>query len=520
MTADPGGWQTARLERGAAAVANADATRAAMTTFESGGNAIDAAVAAAFAVGVVDPLDSGLGGSGFMLVHQAATGRTIAIDFLSTAPAAVRYDLIPGAPSGETAYHVLVSGRANELGHRAVAVPGAVRGLTLALSRFGSKELPEVLAPAIRLAREGFTVSRKCALRMQRSEYIVRSYPEMRTLLTDADDQIIGKGTHLAIPDLAWSLETLAEDGPEAFYSGRIARLIVDEMRANGGFLSADDLAAYRPIVRQPHRGEWRGYEVATMPPPSSGAFILGTLRELDRQGIGPGDSRYAALARAMRDMFALRGRTLGDPAFTPVDLSAWGVDRGWEGPDHASETAETTSLATVDAEGNAVCITYSNNNHSGVIVPGTGIVLNNQMMLFNPWPGSPNSVAPGKRPMSSMSPTLLFRDGRVRIAVGASGSTRIPTAILQTLFNHVVLGHDLPEAMTTPRIHGQGGTVAADAEIADLARPIAEDLGCSLEPIADRDYFLGVVQAIRVADDGTATAAADPRAGGAGMVS
>lgn len=502
------------MRRGAVATANPDGARAAVEILEAGGNAIDAAVAAAFAMGVVEPLDNGIGASGFALVHSASEGRTLAIDFLGTAPQAARFELTPSFSGFMTGYHLLVRDQANEIGHRSVAVPGAVRGLAQLLERFGSLPFGEVIAPAVRLAEEGFAVDRYLAERIATTVDYITRYPETARTFLDAQGQPLQAGAVLRLPDLAASLRRLQEAGPDDLYEGALAEAILAEIRRGGGFMTAEDLAAFRPIERRPVTGRYLGYEVATMPPPSSGAFVLAGLARLQEGGEG---DTYLRLGAAMQEMFALRASTLSDPDFAAVDLEPLGIDNESL---RLREPPQTTSLSTMDAAGNAVTITYSNMNHSGVVVPGTGIVLNNQLLLFNPWSGTPNSLAGGKKPVSSMMPTLLFDTaGQPAVAIGASGSTRIPTSLMQVLYHRLVRGLPVTTALTEPRLHVEGDQVTADAELGEEARKVAERLGCSLELLPGRDSKLGVVQCISRKPDGSTEAMGDPRADGLGLV-
>ena len=506
--------QATVMQRGAVATANPDGAKAAAEVLEAGGNAIDAAVAAAFAMGVVEPLDNGIGASGFALVHSVEEDRTLAIDFLGTAPRAAHFELMPAYRGFMTGYHLLVRDQANEIGHRSVAVPGAVRGLAHLLARFGSMPFREVLEPSVRLAEEGFSVDRYLAVRIATTLDYIERFPETARTFLDAKGRPLEAGNRLRMPDLGASLRRLQEAGPDDLYEGELAEAILAEIRRGGGFMTAEDLAGFQPLERRPVTGRCLDYEVATMPPPSSGAFVLAGLAGL--QG-GDGGKHYLRLGTAMQEMFALRASTLADPAFEKVDLTPLGIDNESL---RLREPPQTTSLSTMDAAGNAVTITYSNMNHSGVVVPGTGIVLNNQLLLFNPWSGTPNSVAAGKKPVSSMMPTLLFDTrGQVAVAIGASGSTRIPTSLMQVLYHRFVRGLPLAVALTEPRLHVEGGQITADAELEEEARKVAERLDCSLQLLPGRNSELGVVQCVGRTPDGSAEAMGDPRADGLGIV-
>lgn len=510
--ADWVGFERAPMTLGAVACGNPDAAEAGVEILEIGGNAIDAVIATAFAMGVVEPLDSGLGAGGFMTVHHARTKTTTTFDFMGTAPVSAAYELYQAVnPLGD--YTILVKDRANEIGHRSVAVPGAAAGLCRALETFGRISLKSVMAPAIRIARNGFAVAPKAALRMKRTEAMLSYMPATAAMLLKDGKTLFEAGDRMQMADYADSLELIATEGPRAFYEGELAARIVEEMEAHGGFLTGDDLASYHVVRRAPAGGLYRGRRIVTMGPPSTGFMVAKGLAALDAAGV-PDDAhgRTKALAEAMLAMFNARRRGLGDPAFVPSPVGPNSIPAG-------GESAETTSLCAMDAVGNAACITFSNNNHSAVVVPGTGILLNNQMRLFHAWEGSANSVVGGKRPASSMMPTLLFEDGRAAMAIGASGATRIVTALMQILFHH--LGRDIPleKAVREARVHAEEDQMMCDPDIADTARAVAGELGLALTVNAVRDPMMAVCQTISVDADGTAVAVGDPRARAQGRV-
>ncbi|MDF1793949.1 MAG: gamma-glutamyltransferase [Thalassobaculaceae bacterium] len=505
--ADWVGFERGPMKLGAVACGNPDAAEAGVEILERGGNAIDAVIATAFAMGVVEPLDSGLGAGGFMTVHHARTKTTTTFDFMGTAPASARYELYQSVnPLGD--YTVLVKNRANEIGHRSVAVPGAAAGLCRALDSFGRMPLKSIMSPAIRLARDGFNVAPKAALRMSRTKDTLSYMPATAAMLLKKDGALYEAGDRMTMAAYGDSLELLAEEGPRVFYEGELGRLIIEELAAHGGFMTVDDLASYHVVRRAAAGGLYRGRRIATMGPPSTGFMVAKGLAALDAAGV-PSDEkgRTKALAEAMLAMFNARRQGLGDPAFVPSPIAPGG------------ESTETTSLCAMDAIGNAACITFSNNNHSAVVVPGTGILLNNQMRLFHAWEGSANSVVGGKRPASSMMPTLLFEDGRAAMAIGASGATRIVTALMQILFHH--LGRDIPleKAVREARVHAEEDSMMCDPDIADTAREVADELGLSLSVNAVRDPMMAVCQTISVDADGMAVAVGDPRARAQGRV-
>jgi gamma-glutamyltranspeptidase/glutathione hydrolase len=499
------GYETAEMAVGAAAAANTEGADAAMRIMEAGGNAVDAAIAAAHVMGVVEPLDCGIGAGGFMIIHDAASGRFDSIDFLGTAPARARYELFAtNSPQGE--YLIRVKGAHNQVGHRAVATPGALAGFAEMHGRYGKLPMADLLTPAIGLAEKGFAVSYKGALRMSRTVRMLNHTAACRALYLKSPTEAPAEGDWLTNPDYAETLRRIADEGARAFYEGDVADAIIAEMRANDGFLSREDLRTYKALWREPARGRFQGLDVATMAAPSSGGLVFAGLDALSRQTPdGPAET-HEALARAMLAMFETRRVGFGDPAFVPTEAAG-------------GESPETTSLCTLDAAGNAACITYSNNNHSGVVVPGTGILLNNQMALFSPWPDNPNQVIGGKRPVSSMMPTLLSRDGKIEMAIGASGSTRIPTSLMQVLHRVRVQGKSIVEALAEPKLHAEIESMIADEELEPVARPIAEKLGLDYRSIPGRDTTMGVVQAIHAGGDGRVTAIGDPRAKAQGRV-
>ncbi len=501
--ADWVGFERKTMTKGAVACGNPDAAAVGVEVLENGGNAVDAVIATAFAMGVVEPLDSGLGAGGFMTLHHAPSGTTTTLDFIGSAPAAARYSLYQAVdPLGD--YTIKVKDRANEIGHRSVAVPGAASGLCRAAEDYGRLPLAEIMAPAIRLGRNGFRVAPKAALRMSRSADNLAHTPATAAMLLKADGSLYEAGDEMRMADYADSLEQVAAHGSRAFYEGDLAARIADDMAANGGFMTADDLASYRTMRRAPAVGDYHGRRIATVGPPSTGFMVARGLAALDAAGV-PDESlaRARALARAMLDTFASRRLGLGDPGFVPVP----------------SESAETTSLSAFDVAGSAACITFSNNNHSGVAVPGTGILLNNQMRLFHAWEGSPNSIQGGKRPASSMMPTLVFDGTRAAMAIGASGATRIVTALMQILFHHLGRGLPLERAVREPRLHAEEDVMMCDPDMAEIAGTVAGELGLTLTALKVRDPMMAVCQTIAVEADGTAVAVGDPRARAQGRV-
>ncbi|MDJ0848238.1 MAG: gamma-glutamyltransferase [Myxococcota bacterium] len=471
-----------------------DATAAGLAVLAAGGNAVDAAVATAFAISVTQPFSAGVGGGAFMVL-RAEDGEVVAIDARETAPAAAQPDMYvrQGVPRD-----------ASVKGALAVATPGFVRGMALALERFGTLPLADLLAPAIRLADEGFEIGAYHAgmLERMRALGLPKFFPETGRTQFPRAGVAAAPGWRLRQKDLATTLRTLAEQGPDTFYTGEIAERIVAEVTARGGLLSAADLAGYRPKLRPEVRGTYRGLEVISFPPPSSGGGvlieILNILEGFDLASLGPRSPAAAhRMVEAMKLAFADRAFWYGDPDFVEVPLARltaksyakelrekinppwykispgkWGQDDRAlevEGPGLPVDDSGTLHFSVTDAAGNAVALTMTINTPfgSGITVPGTGIVLNNEMDDFSKATGKPNvyglvderganAVAAGKRPLSSMTPSILLKDGRLFMVTGSPGGPRIITTTLHSIVNVVDFGMNVQEAVAAPRYHHQ----------------------------------------------------------------
>ncbi len=454
-----------------------------VAVLKSGGNAVDAAVAVGFALAVTFPYAGNLGGGGFMLIRMA-DGRTAFIDFREKAPRKAAHDMYLDASGNATKDSVL--------GWRAAGVPGTVRGLDLALKKYGTKPWAELLQPAIRVASSGFPIS----------------YPQMRSFKSNADGlsqfpeskRIFLKGgafydwnETFQQPELARTLERIARHGAKEFYEGETAHILAREMEKNGGLITLDDLRAYQAVERKPLEGDYKGYHIITSPPPSSGGVgILQMLGMLDGTGYeksrAGSASAYHYLAEVMRRYYADRNEYLGDPDFvknpitamldpayirarrdsidpvnaTPSDQIRPGLPAG------AAEGSDTTHYSIADEQGNVVAVTYTLNAGYGskVTVPGLGFLLNDEMDDFTAKPGTPNmfglvqgeanSIAPGRRPLSSMVPTIVVKDGEPFLALGAPGGSMIITAVLQVMLNVMDFGMNVQDAIDFPRIHHQ----------------------------------------------------------------
>jgi len=472
----------------------ADATRAGVEMLRAGGNAVDAAVAAAFALAVTQPQSTGLGGGGFLLV-RGADGGVEAIDARETAPAASTPDMYvrEGVPE-----------RASLRGALASGTPGMVAGLALVQARHGRLSLAEVLAPAIRLAREGYAIGphQAALLRRLRDAGLPERFPATAAIHLPPEGEPVEPGFVVVQSDLARVLEAIAEKGPQVFYRGWVAEAIVRETERRGGILDAEDLATYRPVVREPVRGTYRGFEVVSFPPPSSGGVALiqslNILEGFDLAAHGAGSSAAIhRIAEGLKLAFADRSTWLGDPDFVDVPVG-WLTSeryadelrarinpprwRRWPWTWHRDEVAieveaagrpprdaGTTHLSVVDEQGAAVAATLTINTAYGswLTIPGTGIVMNNEMDDFSKQAGVPNvyglvdtrganAIAPGKRPLSSMTPTLLVRDGGLALVTGSPGGPRIISTVLQSILNVVDFGMDVQAAVAAPRVHHQ----------------------------------------------------------------
>ncbi|MDX1575029.1 MAG: gamma-glutamyltransferase, partial [Kiloniellales bacterium] len=472
-------------ENGMVASQEAVASRIGAEVLRNGGNAVDAAVAVGFALAVTLPRAGNLGGGGFMLVHDAESGETVAIDYREMAPASAHKDLFLDA-KGEVDTDKAWYSRA------AAGVPGTVAGLALALERYGTLSLAEAIQPAIRLARDGITVTRSLSDALTSASERLLKVPATAAIFFHPDGTPYQPGETLVQADLAWSLQQIAENGPKAFYEGAIAERIAADMAAHGGPMTETDLAAYKPVVRAPVTGSYRGHEIRSMPPPSSGGVhlvqILNILEGFPLAELGHnGAETIHLMAEAMKLAYADRSEYLGDPDFWPVPVEGLTskayadhlratIDRELARPAEvikpgdplAYESPETTHFSVMDRWGNAVANTYTINFSygSGIVAAGTGILLNNEMDDFSAKPGAPNAygliggeanaIEPGKRPLSSMTPTLVLKDGKVLLATGSPGGPRIITTVLQILLNVIDHGMNLAEATYATRVHHQ----------------------------------------------------------------
>jgi len=496
-----------------------------------GGNAVDAAVTCAFVQGVVDPQMCGLGGCGVMLVHSPAAGDAL-FEFYGTAGSRVREGQWEHIFLREAAdrYGYVLDGWVNDVGYQSVCVPGTVAGLFEALTRFGTISWEEAIEPAIPLARDGFPVTGfmhgywttdygpDVVPNMQR----IQATPEARRIYTK-DGRLYEIGEVMVQADLARTLERLADGGPDAFYRGSIADEVAADFATNGGYITADDLASYRVNVTEPLRGTYRGLEVAAAGPPAGGLTLLQMLNFLEGYDLRahgwPSTEAARLLVEAMAWAVADRELHVADPRFVEIPIGAL-ADKQYAAAARevvgAHDRADTTQVCVVDDGGNAVSLTHTLGSASGVVTPGLGFGYNDYMNCFDPRPGRPNSIRPGKTRVTMMTPTMVFDGQRLRACVGAPGGTKIVSAVLQVLVN--VIDHEMSpvEAVSAPRVDFQGSTVQAEGRIPRVVCEGLERLGYSVNRrTLSYDSYFARPQLIVAGRDGSLSGASDPRKDG-----
>jgi gamma-glutamyltranspeptidase / glutathione hydrolase len=501
---------------------------------KKGGNAVDAAVATAFALGVAEPNASGLGGGGFILIYRAKTKEVVTMDYREMAPLKATPDMYRLTPDGKVVDEEIT------VGHKAVAIPGTLAGLTLALQQYGTMSLKDVMAPSIRLAEEGYEVSKTMNGMMKDNYEKLSKFPAAAKIYLK-DGLPYEVGDRLVLKDLAKTYRLIADQGPDVFYKGEIAEAIEKEMKASGkGLITREDLAAYKPVVRTPVKGTYRGYEILSMAPASSGGThviqLLNILEGYDVAKRGPASSENLHLmAEAMKRVFADRAKYMGDSDFVNVPIKGLlskryaeelrkeiSADKAGEkipaGNPVPYESGGTSHLSVVDKDGNLVALTQTINYFfgSGVVVPGTGILLNNEMDDFVPKPGALNSVEPKKRPISSMSPTLVLKEGKPFLSIGTPGATRIISALPQILMNIIDHQMNIQEAIDAPRIHCMTGEIFMESRIPKEAQQALIDKGHKLSVRKDFDLYFGGAQGVLIdPKTGTLYGGADPRRDG-----
>ncbi len=466
-----------------------------------GGNAMDAAVASVFALSVVEPMMVGIFGAGFINYYDAASGEFVNIDNYSVAPAAATPDMYETISDTWPDY-METADRANLVGYRSVGVPGALMGWSYAAEKYGRLGLDAVMQPAIRYAERGFAASRYLSDIIRLNQDDLAMFPATaEVFLPNGSPPSVGD--MIVRSDYAQTLKMIAAEGPNALYKGDIGAMVAEDMAANGGIITEEDFENYRIHLREPVRGTYRGYEIVSVAPTSSGGTaiieILNILEGFDVSSLGFGTAAGAhLLAEAMKIAFADRFEYLGDPAFVEVPVDALTnkgyaaermkeIDTGrarsysYGNPSlYVGEGADTTHLTAADSDGNVVSTTQTIHAVFGskVTTPGTGMLLNNTMNIFDPHPGNANSIAPGKRMVSSMSPTIVMKDGKPFMALGTPGATRIFPSVLQAIVNVIDHGMTLQEAVEAPRVWTQGQALEVEPGISDGTREGLRKMG------------------------------------------
>jgi gamma-glutamyltranspeptidase/glutathione hydrolase len=559
------GWPTQAV-RGAKGMVATDeelGSQAGVEILKRGGNAVDAAVATAFALAVVEPAAGNIGGGGFMLVRLAG-GKTAFFDYREVAPGKATRNMYINADGK-------LDPEASVIGYRAVAVPGTVAGLELALKTYGTLKLAEVMEPAIRLAEKGFAVSARLAKDLEEEQKDLEKFPHSRRIFLN-DGKMYHAGEIFQQPELAATLKRIAAKGSQDFYGGETARMIVEDMRRGGGLITMDDLSHYAPKLRETLRAEYSSnshrWTVLTSPPPSSGGVAvieaLNMLNDVPLKGWDDVESVHM-VAETLRRVFADRAAYLADPDFANVPVAgltdacyakelaatidpqrASSSKTVKAGTPHAcgaasisdrapteivslGEGPHTTHFSVVDAAGNAVASTYTlNNSYGSHVTSSAGFLLNDEMDDFTTQPGVPNAlfgliqseanaIAPGHRPLSSMTPTILLRDGKLSFVTGSPGGPTIISATLLSILNWMRLGMDAQSAINAPRFHHQWlpDQILMEQNFPESMEQALKSRGFTVK----RRGHIGLVNAIGIdAKTGERSGAADPRDNGSAV--
>jgi len=522
------------------------ASQVGVDILKRGGNAIDAAVAVGFALAVTLPRAGNIAGGGFMLIYAAEQDKFVALDYKEMAPAAASRDM-----------YILADGSVDKdtvrFTRKGFGVPGTVAAFDKALKEYGTMSLKEVLQPAIELARDGITVSDDLAFSLVYAAKRLAKDPEAVKIFFHPNGAPLKSGDTLKQEDLAWSLEQIAEHGADEFYHGEIAKRIAKDMSDNDGIVTLQDMNNYVVAERDPVRGSYRYHDLVIMPPPSSGGVhivqMLNIFKRFDIKGMGHNTAATIHLmSEAMRQAYADRSKHLGDPDFNNIPtrwltsdeyakqtIAAISLDRARSSKDINPGTAplpespNTTHFSVMDNQGNVVSNTYSLNYSygSGIIAKGTGILLNNVMDDFSAKPGTPNgyglvggeanAIAPGKRALSSMTPTIVMKDGKAFLATGSPGGSRIITTVMQVLMNVIDHEMNIAEATHATRVHHQWLPDQILIE-ANLNRDTIELLKAKGHKVSLAPFSMGSTQSI-VYKDGYFYGSADPRRPGAAAI-
>ena len=526
------------------------ASQVGIDILKKGGNAVDAAIAVGLTLAVVYPEAGNLGGGGFMLMRMK-NGETRAIDYREMAPRAANRDIFV-----DKAGKLIKGEGSSTVGYRASGVPGTLAGFDLAFRKYGSGKIKwaDVVEPARLLAANGYKLSFRLAELFKSYQRNLSKYEESKRIFLNGG-KFYGEGDVFRQPDLAQTLQRIETQGAKEFYTGRTAQLIAADMKSHNGLITLDDLRNYQPRERTPLRGSYRGYEIITMPPPSSGGIVmiqaLNMLEGYDIRSMQYNSAaKYHVLTEAMRRAFADRAEFMGDPDFAEVPVSTL-IDKSYaakrrstieeskatpsssigHGEIIGKEPTETTHFTVVDGEGNVVTNTYTINDlyGSAVTAKGTGVLLNDEMDDFAAQPGKPNmfgliqgeknAVQGGKRPLSSMTPTIVLKkDGSLWFALGARGGPRIITAVLQSVINVIDHDMDIQQAIDAPRVHHQWFPDEIVFEPYGMSPDTIKILSGYGHKFAERPSYIASATGIMIGKDGVRLGAIDSRSDGAAI--
>ena len=516
--------------------AQPEASEAGARVLMRGGNAVDAAIAAALVQGVVDPQMCGIAGFGNCQIYMPGKGVHTCIDFHGKTPLAATPDMWLDRLEGETrdGFGFLVRDNVNDLGYQSITTPGSLMAYSDAAREYGSWDWADICAPAIAQSRQGFAVRPHVYYWWTHGASLGRVEVAERLALSKTGREIYFNGDRLKLigervvnPDMTHTLERIAQHGAEIFYKGEIAEQIAADMKANGGLLSYEDLKSYRTLRSEPLRGSYRGYDIASNQPPGGGVMLvemLNILENFDLAGLGHNTAEYIRIVcEAMKAATADKDNHVGDPAFYDVPLQRL-ISKGYAGEIAAAikagqrmqvvrlnqpETPDTTHVAVVDRDGNCVTMTHSLGMPSGVITDGLGFMYNGCMGVFDPRPGRAGSIAPGKSRFSSLCPTIAFKDGVPRVVLGAPGGTQIAMGVLQALLNVIDFDMSMSDAVSAPRFSSTSNAIDIMNRIPDyVVEPLREE---GYEVIRNALTFgIAAVHGIRI-DGDRLSGGADP---------
>ena len=529
--------RTCTAARGVVSAGRAEASEIGRNILQQGGNAVDAAVAVAFALGVCEPNASGIGGGGFMLLRDGKTGETTFLDFRETAPAAATPEMYTPSEPGSN----YDKNMGNVYSSKASGVPGDVAGLLYALEHYGSMTPQQVISPAAALAREGFVVTPLLHYDIKDHQKQLETYGDgWKIYLNEGKPWPVG--SMLRNPDLADTLDKIARGGKDAFYKGEIADRIIQLAERDGGVITREDLENFKVRVLKPVRATYRGYELISSPPPSSGgvhiAQILNVLENFDIASMGIDSPEYLhLLSETFKICYADRSKYMGDPNFVKVPLEgllskayakelADRIDmtraqKPEEGNPFKHESISTTHFSIADSDGNLAAVTRTINHFFGscAVPEGTGFLLNDEMEDFSLDPSSANAVAGNKIPLSCMSPTILLKDGKPFAVLGSPGGTRIISSVVQVITAMVDFGLDLEDAVGHARIgDDQTDLLIFESRIPDETIAALKKMGHPVSSQGEWNRVMGSVNSCMILEDGTFLGVADPRRDGLAM--